>query len=171
MSKLLVNEIAPKTSGTHVTIANPYCYIYKNGNLDLTEGSETAITGWTQGFSSGLSLASDGITVDEDTAGVYFCSLSVSFFDSGNAIGDTRCSIFVDSTRKLGSYNMIVSGSTSSNPFDLRHLKIITQGVITLAAGEKVNFKALCNGSTCRINQGDSSSTQDTNFTMYRLGV
>jgi hypothetical protein len=171
MSKLYVDEILPKVTGNHVTIANPYCYIYKNGNQDMTEGTRSTITGWTEGYSQGLSLSGNGITVNDDTAGIYFCALSVAFFDSGNAIGDARASILVGGTRKLGSYNMIVSGSTSSNPYDLRHFRIYTSGIVQINSGEEVTFDALVNGSTCRINQGDSESTQDTNFVMFRLGA
>jgi len=170
MSKIYVDEIRPKTTGEYVDLKNPFIYLYKNGNLDLSEGTRTPLTGWTEGYSEGLSLSSDGVTVDDSTAGIYYCSLNVAIFDTNNSIGDARCSILVNGTRTLGSYNMIVSGSTSSDPFDLRHFRINTNGILQLTSGQEVSFDVLANGNTVRVNEGDSESTQDTNFLMFKLG-
>ena len=172
MSKMYVNEILHKTSGNYVDLKNPFIYLYKNGAMStLSEGSRTQITGWTEGFSEGLSLSGNGVTVDDSTAGIYYCSLNVGAFDNGNQMGDARCSILVDGTRKLGSYNMIVSGGTSSNPFDLRHFRINTNGILQLTSGQTVTFDVLLNGNDVRVQPGDTESTQDTNFLMFRLGA
>lgn len=156
------------------SLSVPFIMLDKDGNQTITSGSRTAVTGWTvtSGNSQGLSLASNSVTVDATTAGKYFCNWQCSINADGNNIGDVRLSILQEGTRKIGAYNLLVAGSTGSDPFDVAWFTANVSGILNLAADDTVTVDVLCTaGGTVLVHGGDSESPNSTNFSMYRIGV
>jgi hypothetical protein len=156
------------------SLSVPFIMLDKDGNQTITSGSRTVVTGWTvtSGNSQGLSLASNSVTVDATTAGKYFCNWQCSVNSNGNNIGDFRLSILQEGTRKIGAYNLLLAGSTGSDPFDAAWYTANVSGILNLAADDTVTVDVLCTaGGTVLVHGGDSESPNSTNFSMYRIGV
>ena len=171
------NNAAMSISGGVVTFPNlpvgtqqPFINISKSGDQILTGGTETQITNFNTYASSQLTLSSNTIPITAATAGTYFMCWQVSAFGPSNNIGDVRATIYVNTTRTLGAYNLVVSGSTSADPFDLRHFTIQTSGCLTVTNGQVIKLYALIQGTSPKVFAGDSESPLNTNFTMFRIG-
>ena len=149
----------------------PFINLTKSGDQAISAGTETQITGFNTYASSQLALSSNTIPITSATAGTYFMCWQISTYSASNNIGDVRAAIYVDTTRTLGAYNLIVQGSTSADPFDLRHYTVQTSGCITVTNGQVIKLYAFINGTSPNVFAGDSSSPLNTNFTMYRIGV
>ena len=155
------------------SLSVPFIMLDKDGNQTITSGSRTVVTGWTvtSGNSQGLSLASNSVTVDATTAGKYFCNWQCSVNSNGNNIGDFRLSILQEGTRKIGAYNLLLAGSTGSDPFDAAWYTANVSGILVLTTNDTVTVDVHATaGGTVVVSGGDGESPLSTNFSMFRIG-
>ena len=154
------------------SLSVPFIMLDKDGNQTITSGSRTVVTGWTTTTSNGLSLVSDSITVDATTAGKYFCNWQCSVNSNANNIGDFRLSILQEGVRKIGAYNLLLAGSTGSDPFDAAWYTANVSGILVLTTNDTVTVDVLATaGGTVLVSGGDGESPLSTNFSMFRIGV
>ena len=173
----ITNNAAMSISGGVVTFPNlpvgtqqPFINITKDGNQSVTGGTETQVTTFNTYASSQLSLSNNTIPITAATAGIYFMCWQVSAHSASNNLGDVRAAIYVNTTRTLGAYNLIVAGSTSADPFDLRHYTVQTSGCLALTNGQVIKLYALIQGTSPMVYAGDGASPLNTNFTMFKIG-
>ena len=174
MSDLKVNEIKTdiikNTAGTSsITIdSEGFCVpkvrtliIHKSGNQSVTSSSWTTVSGWNADFEQGLTWDSSNnrINITAAQAGTYEIHYQLAAFASSNNIGDMRCAVLLNGTRNFGGYNMIVNGSTGSDPFDLRHIFVQSQGYLTLAENDQLSFAAYIAGTGIYVYSGDGEGS------------
>jgi len=165
------SAITVANTGT-VSLSVPYIMLDKDGNQSISSGSRTVVTGWTVSAANDLSLASNSITVDATTAGTYFCNWQCSVNADGNNIGDFRLSILQEGVRKIGAYNLLLAGSTGSDPFDAAWYTANVSGILVLTENDTVTVDIYVGaGGTIVVHGGDSESPLSTNFSMFRIGA
>lgn len=172
-STLKVNTIAHSGGTTALSFSSDGYYvpnsrwlaIHKNGNASVTGGASTTITGWTVSGSNGLTFNSSDNRVDitSATAGTYHIIFSLSIYSSSNNAGDIRARVRKNGNNEFGGYMLLVSGSTSSDPFDLRHYTTSVSGIVNVVDGDNIDFNCLIQGSGVNIFAGDSEGPRATN--------
>jgi len=185
MSDLKVNEIKTHTiknqAGTSsITIDSEGFYvpkvrtlvIHKSGNQSISSSTWTTVTGWNADFEQGLTWDSSNnrINISAAQAGTYEIHYQLAGYASSNNLGDIRCTVALNGTKNFGGYSMIVSGSTSSDPFDLRHFITQSQGYLTLAENDQLSFQAYLVGTGIYVFSGDGDGSRSTNVIMRQIG-
>ena len=145
----------------------------KDGHQSLTASTMTKVTFQSTTGSNGLSWDSTNhrVTFDADSAGTYHIIYQLSMFASSNNMGDIRGVCRKNGSNVFGGYIMIVSGSTSAGPFDLRHWTTPISGIVTVASGDYVDFHAYANGGGLSVFKGDSTAGERaTNVFIRQIG-
>ena len=185
MGDLKVNEIKTDTiknqAGTSsISIDSEGFYvpkvrtlvIHKSGVQSLTSATWATVSGWNVDFEQGLTWDSSNnrINITAAQAGTYEIHYSLAGYSNSNNIGDVRCTVALNGTKNFGGYNMIVSGSTGSDPFDLRHVMVQSQGYLTLAENDQLSFQAYIAGTSPLVYAGDSQGSRSTNVIVRQIG-
>ena len=185
MGDLKVNEIKTdaikNAAGTSsITIDSEGFYvpkvrtliIHKSGHQSLTSSTWTTVTGWNADFEQGLTWDSSNnrINITAAQAGTYEIHYSLAAYSSSNNIGDMRATVALNGTKNFGGYNMIVHGSTGSDPFDVRHFMVQSQGYLTLAENDQLSFQAYIAATGPLVYAGDGEGSRSTNVIMRQIG-
>ena len=185
MGDLKVNEIKTdaikNVAGTSsITIDSEGFYvpkvrtlvIHKSGHQSLTSSTWTTVTGWNADFVQGLTWDSlnNRINITAAQAGTYEIHYSLAAYSNSNNVGDVRCTVALNGTKNFGGYNMLVHGSTGSDPFDVRHVMVQSQGYLTLAENDQLSFQAYIAATSPLVYSGDGDGSRSTNVIMRQIG-
>ena len=159
-------------SSGHYIANTRWIAIEKNGNQSVSGGSSTGLNTWTVTGSNGLTWngTNHRLDITSATAGTYYINFQLSVYSNSNNIGDVRARVRKNGTIEFGSYNLLVSGSTSSDPFDLRHATFASSGIVTVAAGDNIDFNCLIQGSSPFVYAGDGEGPRATYAFIQQIG-
>ncbi len=160
------------TSDGYYVPNNRWIAIHKNGNQSVTGGASTGINTWAVTGSNGLTWngTNHRLDITSATAGTYYIIFQLSAFSNSNNVGDVRARVRKNGTIEFGAYNLLVSGSTGSNPFDVRHYTVASSGIVTVAAGDNIDFNCLIQGSAPSVFSGDGEGPRATNAFIQQIG-
>jgi len=146
--------------------------ISKNGNQNISAASSTTVTTWNTHVQSGLTWddGNNRVNISTAQAGTYEIHYQLSAYMPSNDGGDIRANVLKNGTKEFGAYNLVVQGSTGTNPFDLRHYTMDVHGFVTVTNGDNISFEAYINTSgTATVFAGDGNGARATNVIMKQL--
>lgn len=151
---------------------NRWIAIEKNGNQSVTGGASTGLNTWTVTGSNGLTWngTNHRLDITSATAGTYYIIFQLSAYSGSNNVGDIRARVRKNGTIEFGAYNLLVSGSTSGDPFDVRHYTVASSGIVTVADGDNIDFNCLIQGSSPFVFAGDGEGPRATNAFIQQIG-
>ena len=179
-SILKVNEIQHTGGTSALTFASDGYYvpnsrwlaIHKDGNQSLSAGASTGLNTWTVTGSNGLTWngTNHRLDITAATAGTYHVNFQLSVYSNSNNLGDVRARVRKNGAIEFGAYNLIVNGSTGSDPFDLRHATYSSSGIVTVADGDNIDFNCLVNGGSPNVYAGDGQGPRATHAFIQQIG-
>jgi len=179
-STLKVNTIAHSGGTTALNFTSDGYYvpnsrwlaIHKNGHQSVTAGASADIQNFTVTGSNGLSWngTNHRLDITAATAGTYHIIFSLSAYSSDNTLGDIRARVRKNGSNEFGGYMNLVSGSTGSDPFDLRHYTTMCSGIVSVTDGDNIDFNCLINGGGVFVFSGDSEGPRSTNAFIRQIG-
>lgn len=159
-------------SNGHYVTNTRWIAIHKNGNQSITSGASTGLNSWTVTGSNGLTWnsANHRLDITASTAGIYYINFQLSVYSDSNNIGDVRARVRKNGNLEFGAYNMVVQGSTSANPYDLRHATYNSSGIVTVVNGDNIDFNCLVNAGSPIVYAGDGQGQRATHAFIQQIG-
>ena len=149
---------------------NRFIGIYKSGNQSLTANTYEKVTSWTVSSSNGLTWDATNNKVIIDKAGSYLINYSMQIFSSNNDLYDVRQVVYKNGAAFYGTYSMIVGGSGTTDPYDLRHSTTTLSNIFSFSQNDELELYVFANGTGLNVYAGDTSNPTSVGFSAIRVG-